>query len=90
MLKNFKADLHFYYFIFHQEHLPTENSPVRIIKDSATSPTRPVGPLRRSATFEDTPGTPSAPHPTPTDSDPRPNLGPGAIFSNSAVSIVFK
>lgn len=65
--------------------MPTENSPVRIIKDSATSPTRPVGPLRRSATVEVTISTPTAPPPTPADSDPRSNLGPGAIFSNSAV-----
>lgn len=70
-----------------QERLPAENSPVRIIKDSATSPTRPVGPLRRSATVEVTPGGLSAPPPTPCDPDPRSNLGPGAIFSNSAVSI---
>ncbi|XP_075222908.1 protein TAPT1 homolog isoform X2 [Lycorma delicatula] len=70
-----------------QENMPVENSPVRIIKDSATSPTRPVGPLRRSATVEVTISTPTAPPTTPADSDPRSTLGPGAIFSNSAVSI---
>ncbi|RZF33406.1 hypothetical protein LSTR_LSTR015367 [Laodelphax striatellus] len=71
-----------------KEHMPEGASPVRIIKDSATSPTRPMAPLRRSATVEVTLAPP--PTPTPTNDDPhhpRPTLGPGAIFSNSAVSI---
>jgi len=74
---------------------PTDgvSSPVRSIKDSATSPTRPHTPvplammstpagvgLRRSLTVAD-PGNPSVPPPPP------PTLNSTPLFTNSAVSI---
>uniref|UniRef100_A0A1B6JC50 TAPT1-like protein n=2 Tax=Homalodisca liturata TaxID=320908 RepID=A0A1B6JC50_9HEMI len=81
-----------------QENKPSTDvsSPVRSIKDSATSPTRPHTPVsasvRRSLPVGDIvatqPTTEAAVTVTPTPATNMPNLNSTPLFSNSAVSIM--